>query len=366
MSRKEISVKDAANILHVSVSDIHTYVKEGKLGAAKKKGRTFVFYDEVQKLARKNKRWHWLRKKDGKTSRLRNAIVWVFSIFVALGLWEIIGEELYEAYVKPTLRPPIVVFPKGVSFDRSQNYSEQKFYVENRSSESHYNIEILVYIDELEKEFENVEIKKLRKEKKDFEGKQSLVEMIPEEVVIEGGTLSFKDGRPFKYARIERLGAGDATPLVIIFRSIRKNSIKNLESLQLPIEVNKYSNFPMITASRKTEELPYFHIKIRSHMSFNFQRKRITVIIADNNSVWLMADDVCKLFGIGDVDKVLDTLDYYSKTLINVSYKDGSKKKKFIISSYGMRKLVSKSTKPIAEEFQKWVSDVVEPQVKKS
>ena len=171
MSRKEISVKDAANILNVSVGDIHAYVKEGKLFAAKKKGRTFVFDDEVQKLARKNRKWRWLSKKDGSPSRFRSTIVYVFSIFVALGLWEIIGEELYEAYVKPTLRPPIVVFPKGVSFDRSQNYSEQKFYVENRSNESHYNIEILVYVDELEKEFENVEIKKFRKEKKDFDEK---------------------------------------------------------------------------------------------------------------------------------------------------------------------------------------------------
>jgi anti-repressor protein len=99
---------------------------------------------------------------------------------------------------------------------------------------------------------------------------------------------------------------------------------------------------------------------------FDFKGTPVRALADKNGNPWLIAKDVCDVLGLNNVTEALRSLDDDEKTNIsNSEVAQNGGRDPFIISEAGFYKLVMRSRKPEAKEFQRWVTHEVLPSIRR-
>lgn len=98
---------------------------------------------------------------------------------------------------------------------------------------------------------------------------------------------------------------------------------------------------------------------------FDFKGAALRTLTDENGEPWFVAKDVCDILGTDtrDLRKILESDEITNVDSINIAQNGG--KAPLIISEPGLYRLVMKSRKPEAKEFQRWVTHEVLPSIRK-
>ena len=99
---------------------------------------------------------------------------------------------------------------------------------------------------------------------------------------------------------------------------------------------------------------------------FNYNNKQFR-IVDENGEFWFIAKDVCNILGLKQVTRALQGLKKNDSRLLKVTHPQNPNKKLEVnaVSEPGLYKLIFKSRKPEAEQFQDWVFYKVLPDIRK-
>lgn len=99
---------------------------------------------------------------------------------------------------------------------------------------------------------------------------------------------------------------------------------------------------------------------------FDFKGASLRTLIDKAGEPWFVAKDVCDILGTDtrDLHKILESDEITNVDSIHIAQNGG--KAPLIISEPGLYRLVMKSRKPEAKEFQRWVTHEVLPQIRKT
>lgn len=101
--------------------------------------------------------------------------------------------------------------------------------------------------------------------------------------------------------------------------------------------------------------------------TFNFNDARLRTLTDESGDPWFVAKDVCNILEISNPSDALQSLDDDEKTNLGNSYVWSEPgRKPLIISEPGLYRLVMRSRKPEAKEFQRWVTHEVLPAIRKT
>ena len=95
---------------------------------------------------------------------------------------------------------------------------------------------------------------------------------------------------------------------------------------------------------------------------FNFNTAPLRTLTDENGDPWFVAKDVCDILSLSNATVALQSLDDDELTKFNLGGQHGEAN---IISEPGLYRLVMKSRKPEAREFQRWVTHEVLPTIRK-
>lgn len=99
---------------------------------------------------------------------------------------------------------------------------------------------------------------------------------------------------------------------------------------------------------------------------FDFHGHNVRVLTGERDEPWFIAKDVCAVLGLDNVTNALRALDDDEKsnfTNCNVAQNGG--RAPLIVSESGFYRLVLRSRKPVAKEFQRWVTHEVLPNIRR-
>lgn len=99
---------------------------------------------------------------------------------------------------------------------------------------------------------------------------------------------------------------------------------------------------------------------------FDFKGAALRTLTDENGEPWFVAKDVCDILGI-DTNHLGESLDSDEMNTLRIT--EGNTRgnpNKTIISEPGLYRLVMRSRKPEAKEFQRWVTHEVLPQIRKT
>lgn len=99
---------------------------------------------------------------------------------------------------------------------------------------------------------------------------------------------------------------------------------------------------------------------------FDFKGASLRTLTDEAGEPWFVAKDVCDILGI-DTNHLSESLDSDEMNTLRIT--EGNVRgnpNKIIISEPGLYRLVMKSRKPEAKEFQRWVTHEVLPQIRKT
>lgn len=98
---------------------------------------------------------------------------------------------------------------------------------------------------------------------------------------------------------------------------------------------------------------------------FDFRGRRIRVLTDNQDEPWFIAKDVCDVLGTDtkDLRAILDADEIANLDTIEVHHTAG--RAPLIVSESGFYKIVLRSRKPVAKEFQRWVTHDVLPSIRK-
>ena len=99
---------------------------------------------------------------------------------------------------------------------------------------------------------------------------------------------------------------------------------------------------------------------------FDFKGAALRTLTDENGEPWFVAKDVCDILGTDtrDLHKILESDEITNVDSIHIAQNGG--KAPLIISEPGLYRLVMKSRKPEAKEFQRWVTHEVLPSIRKT
>lgn len=99
---------------------------------------------------------------------------------------------------------------------------------------------------------------------------------------------------------------------------------------------------------------------------FDFKGAPLRTLTDKAEEPWFVAKDVCDILGTDtrDLHKILESDEITNVDSIHIAQNGG--KAPLIISEPGLYRLVMKSRKPEAKEFQRWVTHKVLPQIRKT
>lgn len=95
---------------------------------------------------------------------------------------------------------------------------------------------------------------------------------------------------------------------------------------------------------------------------FDFKGNRLRTLTDSQGEPWFVAKDVCDILALSNATVALQSLDDDELTKFNLGGQHGEAN---IISEPGLYRLVMKSRKPEAKEFQRWVTHEVLPTIRK-
>lgn len=98
---------------------------------------------------------------------------------------------------------------------------------------------------------------------------------------------------------------------------------------------------------------------------FDFKGASLRTLTDKAGEPWFVAKDVCDILGTDtrDLHKILESDEITNVDSIHIAQNGG--KAPLIISEPGLYRLVMKSRKPEAKEFQRWVTHEVLPSIRK-
>lgn len=98
---------------------------------------------------------------------------------------------------------------------------------------------------------------------------------------------------------------------------------------------------------------------------FDFRGATVRVLADEQGEPWFVAKDVCDVLELTNVGEALRALDDDEKNTIRISDGIAGNPYKATISESGFYRLVLRSRKPVAKEFQRWVTHEVLPSIRK-
>lgn len=99
---------------------------------------------------------------------------------------------------------------------------------------------------------------------------------------------------------------------------------------------------------------------------FDFHGNEVRVLTDERDEPWFIAKDICDVLGISNVGDAVSVLDDDEKSNIGISdVWNQPGRAPLIVSEAGFYKLVLRSRKPVAKEFQRWVTHDVLPSIRK-
>lgn len=100
---------------------------------------------------------------------------------------------------------------------------------------------------------------------------------------------------------------------------------------------------------------------------FDFKGAALRTLTDKAGEPWFVAKDVCDILELGNTTNALRALDEDEKTnFTNCNVAQNGGRAPLIISEPGLYKLIMRSRKPEAKEFQRWVTHEVLPQIRKT
>ena len=99
--------------------------------------------------------------------------------------------------------------------------------------------------------------------------------------------------------------------------------------------------------------------------TFNFNNNPVHTLTDENGDPWFVAKDVCNILGLENSRKATAELDPDEKNTVTISDGIPGNPNKTIISEPGLYKLIMRSRKTEAREFQRWVTHEVLPTIRK-
>lgn len=100
---------------------------------------------------------------------------------------------------------------------------------------------------------------------------------------------------------------------------------------------------------------------------FDFRGALLRTLTDEAGEPWFVAKDVCDILELGNTTNALRALDEDEKTnFTNCNVAQNGGRAPLIISEPGLYKLIMRSRKPEAKEFQRWVTHEVLPQIRKT
>lgn len=100
---------------------------------------------------------------------------------------------------------------------------------------------------------------------------------------------------------------------------------------------------------------------------FDFKGAPLRTLTDKAGEPWFVAKDVCDILKLGNTTNALRALDEDEKTnFTNCNVAQNGGRAPLIISEPGLYKLIMRSRKPEAKEFQRWVTHEVLPQIRKT
>lgn len=98
--------------------------------------------------------------------------------------------------------------------------------------------------------------------------------------------------------------------------------------------------------------------------TFNFNSATLRTLTDENGDPWFVAKDACDILGLENSRKATADIDPDEKNTVTISDGIAGNPNKTIISEPGLYRLVMKSRKPEAKEFQRWVTHEVLPSIR--
>ncbi|PKU96198.1 phage antirepressor [Bifidobacterium pseudolongum] len=99
--------------------------------------------------------------------------------------------------------------------------------------------------------------------------------------------------------------------------------------------------------------------------NYDFHGNDVRILTDEQDEPWFIAKDVCDVLELTNVGEALRALDDDEKNTIRISDGIAGNPYKATISESGFYKLVLRSRKPVAKEFQRWVTREVLPSIRK-
>lgn len=99
---------------------------------------------------------------------------------------------------------------------------------------------------------------------------------------------------------------------------------------------------------------------------FDFKGASLRALTDGAGEPWFVAKDVCDILEISNNRDAISQLDSDEKNTVVISDGIPGNPNKTIISEPGLYKLIMRSRKPEAKEFQRWVTHEVLPQIRKT
>ena len=100
--------------------------------------------------------------------------------------------------------------------------------------------------------------------------------------------------------------------------------------------------------------------------TFNFNATPLRALTDENGEPWFVAKDVCDILGLENSRKATADLDPDERNTVTISDGIPGNPNKTIISEPSLYKLIMRSRKPEAKEFQRWVTHEVLPTIRKT
>ncbi len=100
---------------------------------------------------------------------------------------------------------------------------------------------------------------------------------------------------------------------------------------------------------------------------FLYQKLPVRIITDDQEHIWFVATDVCKVLGYPNVKTILEAkLDDDEKKLDYIKDSSGQRRKTWTINEFGVYSLVLTSNKPKTKAFKKWIAHNILPNIRKA
>lgn len=100
--------------------------------------------------------------------------------------------------------------------------------------------------------------------------------------------------------------------------------------------------------------------------AFNFNTATLRVLTDETGDPWFVLKDCMNILSLGNPTETVKMFDEDEFSTTEVIDSIGRRQQAYIISEPGLYRLVMKSRKPEAKEFQRWVTHEVLPQIRKT